>query len=216
MGGFRFVEMLAGIIVTPLAHLALDSSIVAPLRELWKWWEQSKFVEQKKSVILEKAKAAREEIERMRAVAEEKAIAEQPNGLVIVEALYGDLNNPSLLDVDLPPLIDVLIPLQFMVEDHKLIYNDTRPKYCIPGFYDPCVAKPKSLWIKYLFRGEIHSVIVKDHEKIAIPKSSKFNFCFSSLQLICGSVVKTPLIFPHRTPQRTSSSLLKDYQKIVK
>lgn len=174
LGGFTFLEMLLGIVATPLAHLLFDASVVVPVREFWKWWEQSKFVEQKKSVILEKAKAAREEIERMRPVAEQKAIAEQPNGLVIIEALYGDLNNPSLLDVDLPPVIDVLVPLQFMVEDHKLLYNDTRPKYFIPGFYDPCVSKPKSLWIKYLFRGEIHSVILKDHEKIAIPKSSEY------------------------------------------
>jgi DnaJ homolog subfamily C member 11 len=171
--GFGSLDrVLVGMVLTPVVHILFDVSFISPLQKAWHWWERSKFVEQKKSVILEKAKAAREVIESMRVTAEEKAIAEQPNGLVIIEALYGDLNNPSLSDVDLPPVIDVLVPLQFMVEDHKLVHNDIRPKYFIPGFYDPCIGKPKSLWIKYLFRGEIHSVIVKDHEKIAIPKPS--------------------------------------------
>lgn len=72
------------------------------------------------------------------------------SGLIIVNAWYGNLAKFGV-DEPSPYVIDVTIPLQYLVEDSQLhLHNTSKSK--LMGFYDPCIGEDKALHIRYLFR----------------------------------------------------------------
>lgn len=100
-------------------------------------------------------------------------------GLVIVDARYGDLK--STMEESPGCYIDVKIPLQVMVgemEDNVLDYMPphTFTSYSfMPGFYDPVWVfneedeEDKTLEIVYRYAGRLHSATFEDGERIVIP-----------------------------------------------
>ncbi|KAJ2490683.1 hypothetical protein IWW37_002970 [Coemansia sp. RSA 2050] len=112
------------------------------------------------------------------------------NGLVIESALYGDLpfgiaaqdtnilraamakfgaSRTALSTTDEPRACDVTIALHALVVGDQLVIAGSGSKQFLPGFYDPTFGAPKSLFVRYRFKGKIHEVIVKDDQALAIP-----------------------------------------------
>jgi DnaJ family protein C protein 11 len=98
---------------------------------------------------------------------------ERVSGLVIVQALYGQLvaSNLEAQDDDLPLATDVTSPLQCLVKDHKLELPTGQTKVGLLGFYDPCPGEPKSLRVRYRFQGNLHEVTVDDEGQLRCPVS---------------------------------------------
>ncbi|KAK0536162.1 hypothetical protein OC835_002124 [Tilletia horrida] len=140
------------------------------------------------------AKALLREQARKRAMSEKKR-----GGIVIVEAWYGsrkafpsrkeglpeDLveqvwsssSNESAAALDLegvdvntlPPIWDVTVPLQNLVSNGQLIIPGGRPKFGINGFFDPCMGERKHLFVRYVFKHQLHEVYVDDVSPLAAP-----------------------------------------------
>lgn len=108
-----------------------------------------------------------------RKIAAEEAV----NGLVIVQALYGQVitsmgaNNVDVDDFDLPLVTDVTVPLQCLV-DHSQLRLPASSKAGLLGFYDPCPDEPKSLRVRYRAMGNMHEVTVNDDEELVCPKKA--------------------------------------------
>lgn len=97
---------------------------------------------------------------------------ERANGLIVVQALYGQLvssNHADDLDDELPLVTDVAVPLQCLVKDHKLELPKGQSKAQLLGFYDPCPGEPKSLRVRYRFQGKMHEVTVDDDDALKCP-----------------------------------------------
>lgn len=98
---------------------------------------------------------------------------ERINGLIIVNAIYGNLNPDATVgpfDADTPlPAIDVTTPMQNLVEYSKLqLHSYSKSK--LPGFYDPCPFEEKTLRVVYNFKGRQHEVEVHDLDSLRIPQ----------------------------------------------
>ena len=97
---------------------------------------------------------------------------ERANGLIIVQALYGQLvssHHEDEIDEELPLVTDVAVPLQCLVKDHKLELPKGQSKAHLLGFYDPCPGEPKSLRVRYRFQGKMHEVTVEDDGQLKCP-----------------------------------------------
>uniref|UniRef100_A0A915M5J3 J domain-containing protein n=1 Tax=Meloidogyne javanica TaxID=6303 RepID=A0A915M5J3_MELJA len=124
-------------------------------------------------VLIEiKKEQAQKAVELMRANAEKVANEEKrKNGLVIIEAFYGQMQNDRPASELYPLLgdkvVDVTIPLQAYVHDSQLrIYSG---KDQMPGFFDPCPGEPKMLKVLYRFGGHLHSVAVLEDQPLMLP-----------------------------------------------
>ncbi|CAD6887578.1 unnamed protein product [Tilletia laevis] len=69
----------------------------------------------------------------------------------------------------LPPYWDVTVPLQNLVTNGQLIIPGGRPKFGINGFFDPCMGERKHLFVRYVFRHQLHEVQVDDVAPLAAP-----------------------------------------------
>ena len=101
-------------------------------------------------------------------------------GLIIVSAYYGKLKHINIIKKDNGKIveeklgvIDVTIPLNYFVENSKLLLHDNS-KSNLLGFYDPCIGEEKYLYIQYLFRDKLHETTVADNEEVRIPLACKF------------------------------------------
>jgi len=107
-------------------------------------------------------------------VAHMRAEEEARNGLLIVEARYGNLrvNDAESGRATRAPYIDVSVPLQCMVNDSSLIIAGGRSRFWLEGFYDPSMGSARHLnrlRIRYLFLGMMHEAEYDDEEEVAIP-----------------------------------------------
>ncbi|CAK9883200.1 unnamed protein product [Sphagnum jensenii] len=112
----------------------------------------------------------------------------QRQGLVILEASYGDIRaheqgvdsindsglRPEDDDSDLPPpYLDVTIPLQFLVDDSgQLQLHQGVKKSGLMGFCDPCPGESKQLKIIYSYQGHCNEVVVGDYDELRIPQEA--------------------------------------------
>jgi DnaJ family protein C protein 11 len=111
-------------------------------------------------------------------------VEESRRGLIIVYACYGNLdeNNKDSAatsqsqESDEERVIDVTIPLQYLVEDSQLHLHESSSKSNLLGFYDPCPGEEKKLYIKYLFKDKLHEVTITDTEAIGLPLACKFPY----------------------------------------
>ncbi|OSD08750.1 DnaJ-domain-containing protein [Trametes coccinea BRFM310] len=88
------------------------------------------------------------------------------DGLVVLEARYG----PSEEEEGTEGLeVDVTVPVQALVNSSQLYIPGKRSKAGIPGFYDPVVGVPKTLRIRYKFRGRMHYAEIPDHMPVVLP-----------------------------------------------
>jgi len=115
------------------------------------------------------------------------------NGLIIVEARYGDLMSWARYRT-YGSVIDVTVPLQCSVDESALLLQGGCSKSLLPGFYDPTsTIKRKSqlilvddetvsnipfsthtnqLFVRYKFLGRMHECVVADTEEVCIPVQS--------------------------------------------
>jgi DnaJ family protein C protein 11 len=107
----------------------------------------------------------------LRSFVEQIKEQEGAQGLIILEAYYGHLISQSSIKI-----IDVTIPLQSLVKNSTLTIETTTSKSHLIGFYDPCIGEEKSLFIKYLFHSQIHTITYKDTDPIVIPNRGKYNY----------------------------------------
>ncbi|KAH9849605.1 DnaJ-domain-containing protein [Lenzites betulinus] len=88
------------------------------------------------------------------------------DGLVVLEARYG----PSEQDEGTDGLeVDVTVPVQALVNASQLYIPGKRSKAGIPGFYDPVAGVPKTLRVRYRFRGRAHYAEIPDHLPVVLP-----------------------------------------------
>ncbi|KAL1923000.1 uncharacterized protein VTP21DRAFT_9376 [Calcarisporiella thermophila] len=100
---------------------------------------------------------------------------ERRNGLVIVEAVYGNLDSPKdqmNTDGANPTVINVTVPVQALVNNSQLIIPGGYSKSNILGFYDPCMGEKKHLRIRYRFQHKLHEITIEDRQSVACPLRS--------------------------------------------
>ncbi|KAH7687677.1 Dnaj-like subfamily c member 11 protein [Dioscorea alata] len=101
----------------------------------------------------------------------------EKGGLVITRAVYG--NRESIKrsgeqtepNGETTPLLDVTIPLNFLVTDSgQLKLHEGVKKSGIMGFCDVCPGEPKQLLVEYTLGGQKFEVIVDDTQELLIPQ----------------------------------------------
>lgn len=123
--------------------------------------------------LTEKRRSAEAVVALIRPAAERKREAEERRqGLVIVSALFGNLDvevdEEASVDAGSYPFIDVTIPLQNLVErSHLRVFEES--KSSLAGFYDPCPGEEKQLYVEYRFKGRRHEVVVLENERLLLP-----------------------------------------------
>ncbi|TBU31392.1 DnaJ-domain-containing protein [Dichomitus squalens] len=95
------------------------------------------------------------------------------DGLVILDARYG----PSERDEGTEGLdVDVTIPVRALVNSSQLYIPGKRSKAGIPGFYDPVAGVPKTLRVRYRFRGREHYAEIPDSMPVVLPLKGTLRF----------------------------------------
>ncbi|KAF9027977.1 hypothetical protein CPC16_008198 [Podila verticillata] len=152
--------------VVPIcAVTALDMGYVKPKRRR----ERAEKIQELRKVhadfIERQKKEAEEAIELLRESTGRKTKQEKDkDGLVIIEALYGNLNAGLVADVT--------VAVQALVNDSQLSMPGGHSKNHILGFYDPCLGEKKQLRIRYEFQRRMHEVVVADLASVAAPVRS--------------------------------------------
>ena len=160
-----------------LGYTCIRMLALAPLIHRQQKKEKEEKQAEREMEMTQRKKESEAAVELMKATVERNISFEQArHGLIIVEAWYGCLfdsqRSSSSSDPLAPPrVIDVVIPLQCLVSDSKLILRENS-KALIPGFYDPCVGDKKHLRVRYSFRGNMHEVTVANNESLVIPRES--------------------------------------------
>ncbi|KAG4107928.1 DnaJ-domain-containing protein [Neocallimastix lanati (nom. inval.)] len=131
-------------------------------------------------VLAQRKKEAEDSLKLMAETIQRKIdIEKKNNGLIIIEALYGNsklikkmkklLYRQYKPDKSLPEeIIDVTIPLQNMVNKSQL-HLGTYSKSSLIGFYDPCFGKEKTLRVVYSFQDRIHLIEVGESTPLSAP-----------------------------------------------
>ncbi|KAL0093828.1 hypothetical protein F4703DRAFT_1831829 [Phycomyces blakesleeanus] len=160
---------LGALIVPSSVALALDRYVLTPRRKLR---------------IKEKIAALREEHQEYLATRKQEALDAQllmadigqrkrnqeekkEDGLVIEEAVYGNLNGQ-----DEDEKVDVTLVVQTLVNESRLTIPGGHSKTSILGFYDPCLGEHKQLKVRYRFRHRLHEAIVEDTAHLICPMQS--------------------------------------------
>ena len=105
---------------------------------------------------------------------------EQVDGIIIKEARYGAIptyvsKSESIVAQCKSKTIDVMVPVQCMVEDSKLYIHSGESKRWLAGFYDPLPeksSKERNLIVRYQFHGAMHQVVVGDLTGLTMPLRS--------------------------------------------
>jgi DnaJ family protein C protein 11 len=131
-------------------------------------------------ILSKRKKEAEDSINLMAETIQKKIdIEKQNNGLIIIEALYGNAKllkkmkkltyKQSKPNKPLPEeIIEVTIPLQAMVNKSQL-HLGSYSKSSLIGFYDPCFGKEKILRVVYAFQGRIHLIEVGENIPLFAP-----------------------------------------------
>uniref|UniRef100_A0A0G4ICD1 J domain-containing protein n=1 Tax=Chromera velia CCMP2878 TaxID=1169474 RepID=A0A0G4ICD1_9ALVE len=115
-------------------------------------------------------------------------------GVIVDMALYGNLRHKDVRKLALEPrmqgfiskddlegpLVDVAVPCQCLVEDHRLILpgSGTASKEDIAGFFNPLPLLHHNgrgenvelgLYVRYIFKGALHEVTVADTDTLMLP-----------------------------------------------
>ncbi len=141
--------------------MLLNYSIISFLRE------QKKREDEAREKQTERRREAMNAQEVLRSLIEQIKAKEGAQGLIILEARYGQLT--STTNENSIKIIDVTVPLQALVKDSTLRIGTTVSKSNLTGFYDPCIGEEKSLFIKYSLRSQIHTVLYKDTDPVILP-----------------------------------------------
>ncbi|KAN0041296.1 hypothetical protein ACTFIV_003833 [Dictyostelium citrinum] len=162
----------------PAVTLTLIKFLI--VKPLMKKKEQRKILEKKEKYAEQARKAKRKaemDIMLVKQLVENKILKEKTkNGLIIQEAVYGKLDekidHSDPFSLEFPPTIDVTIPLQYLVEDSKLVLHGNNKKSDLLGFWDPRISEEKQLKVTYFFQNRLHRTTVNDIDQLLIPLKS--------------------------------------------
>ncbi|KAJ0602797.1 putative chaperone protein DnaJ 13 [Helianthus annuus] len=171
----------AGAFLIPTSlYLTLKSLVFKPYYRRREKQQALENMEQTRAQVKE-AKAAAEKAQRLlQNVANRKQNKQlESNGLVIIEAVYGNpkviksINNNSEEKEDelASQIVDVTLPLNFLVSDSgQLKLHEGVKKSGIMGFCDPCPGETKKLYVKYTYGGNRYEVEVDDLQELILPQ----------------------------------------------
>lgn len=153
----------------------LKTCIIDPYHQRKKQRETEKTKETNAEKLAERQKEANIAVSLMQETYRRIKEQESRNGLIILQAIYGnaeEISNISSESLETKDnIFDCTVQLQCLVRDSRLVLPD-RPKCNLPGFYDPCIGEDKSLRVDYTFRNITHSITVKDNEILRIPRET--------------------------------------------
>ncbi|KAJ2231659.1 hypothetical protein IWW45_005418 [Coemansia sp. RSA 485] len=178
--------------LAPLATaLAVDTVVLAPRRRRIVRERLAELRDEQLAQLHQQKRHAEEAVRLMAPQAERsRRAARAAGGLVIELAMYGDLpvrlaaqncnqlaaaldavaESAGALDAaDQPRACDVTLALAALVVADQLVVAGGASKRFLPGFYDPAFGAPKSLFVRYSFRGVTHEAVVGDDEALALP-----------------------------------------------
>ncbi|TDL24635.1 DnaJ-domain-containing protein [Rickenella mellea] len=159
---------LLGTVIPTVAFLLADHFILKPKRIESRLARRRAVRQEFKDQISEKKRQAEESNLLLRDVAKRHTQAERDgDGLVILHAVYVPVEARDQPVLGLS--VDVTIPLQALVHNAQLYIPGNRPKYGLPGFYDPLPEFHKKLQIRYEFRGRSHYAEVADLAPVVLP-----------------------------------------------
>ncbi|KAI8348676.1 hypothetical protein B0O80DRAFT_462011 [Mortierella sp. GBAus27b] len=152
-------------IVPMCALAALDFGVIKPRNRRQRANKLRELREVHSEFIANQRKEAEEAIRLLRDSTARKVKQEQDkDGLVIIEATYGNLNAGIVTDVT--------IAVQALVHNSQLVMPGGHSKNHILGFYDPCLGEKKQLRIRYEFQKRMHEVVVADMDHVVLPVRS--------------------------------------------
>eukprot|EP00762_Andalucia_godoyi_P001067 ANDGO_02012.mRNA.1 Chaperone protein dnaJ 13 len=167
-----------------LASYAIVGSVIAVLQfGFWKPGDaakrkreaEEKKKEQTEWVSREKERASMEQQIIKNVVARKLAEEEAKNGLVVVNAKFGLLDEEDSVEGQ-DRVADVTLAMQALVDENsRIVVSASVPKGRLDGFWDPAPDRPlrdKSLRIVYRFQGHLHAVDIRDGEAILLPQQS--------------------------------------------
>lgn len=153
------------------AYSVLSDPISRSLYDLSQGFTRDSLAERKRINTL-KRRAVEEQYSTMASTAEKsRRMEEDVDGLVILEALYGDISmNGTNVGNVAGKCIDVTVALQCIVSTSQLIIHGGGSKSWLEGFYDPNDNQIENLlYVRYKFYNSLHEVIVDDTEELCIP-----------------------------------------------
>ncbi|KAG0266192.1 hypothetical protein DFQ27_009959 [Actinomortierella ambigua] len=154
------------VVAPACAATALELGYIRPKRRRERAEKVTELRRVHADFIANQRKEAEEAIALLRDSTARKTKTEQDkDGLVIIEAIYGNLD----ADVALCLITDVTIPVQALVHNSQLSMPGGHSKTHIMGFHDPCLGEKKKLKIRYMFKRRLHEVIVADTASVIAP-----------------------------------------------
>jgi DnaJ family protein C protein 11 len=180
------VIAIGALLLPPTVYLMLKNCIIKP-HNLWRRRQKSNELRRIMYQQVHDARAASENLQLLlKNVADRKKQKQvQSQGLVILAAIYGDIEayekgvsgiqytaqSAGNGIADLPPYLDVTIPLQFLVDDSgQLRLHEGVKKVGLMGFCDPCPGELKQLKVLYSFLGQQYEVKVGDYDQLWLPQ----------------------------------------------
>ncbi|KAF8935279.1 hypothetical protein BGZ47_009996 [Haplosporangium gracile] len=149
--------------VVPVCTLAaLDLGYVKPKKRRERAHKLQELRQVHAEFIANQKKEAEEAVNLLKDSTARKTRQEQEkDGLVVVEAIYGNLNAGIVADVT--------IAVQALVNNSQLVMPGGHSKNHVLGFYDPCLGEKKQLRIRYEFQKSMHEVVLDDLESVVLP-----------------------------------------------
>jgi len=168
----NFTLALWTTLIPALCAAALEYFVLHPARA-----EQSRIAQAQtrhQDVLSRQRLEAEQEVELLREQITKRVEAEQRiDGLVILEGRYGSLRALKSVTptggAEPPGVVDVTVACQALVHSSQLSIPGGRSKALLVGFYDPCYGEPKSLWVRYSFRGKVHIAEAGDLAPLKAP-----------------------------------------------
>ncbi|CAM4907402.1 unnamed protein product [Rotaria socialis] len=165
-----------------LAYIVFDRLIIRPFARSEQEKEQKKREDEAREKQAERRRQAINAQEVLRSLVDQIKDREGLEGLIILEARYGQLGL-TITNENSIKIIDVTTPLQVLVKDSTLKIATTVSKSNLTGFYDPCIGEEKSLFIKYSLRSQIHTILYKDTDPVILPDRGNQIYLFLSIQI---------------------------------
>ncbi|XP_074593134.1 dnaJ homolog subfamily C member 11 [Brevipalpus obovatus] len=168
-----------GTVLPIAAFYCVKSLIIDPFNKQEREKELNRAKQENATKLIQRRKEAEATVSLLQEAYQSIMTSEtSKNGLIIEKAFYGKdslvkliaQNNDSDEASQHTEVFDVHVPLQCLVQESRLTLPNTS-KVNLPGFYDPCFGEEKSLWVCYFHRGNLHSIVVNDGEKLQIPSS---------------------------------------------
>lgn len=161
-----------GTFVPALLYLAVHRFWLQPMAAQQQQAKKMEARRRNRALIAERRREAHAAIQLMQETVSRKIEAEEAvGGLIIDEALYGELVAAADRPDDDAAVINVTVPLQCLVKDSQLI-TSAYSKSGLVGFYDPIPDEPKQLRVRYRFQGRPHQVTVDDRDELRIPRKA--------------------------------------------